>query len=48
MKAYFKKVIGYLSTLGYDCDTIAKILGVSVDIVKEFVPIIYKGGKKNG
>lgn len=46
MKAYFKKVIGYLSTLGYDCDTIAKILGVSIDTVLEFIPIKKKGGNK--
>lgn len=46
MKAYLKRVIGYLSTLGYDRDTIARILEVSVDTVMEFIPIKKKGGNR--
>ena len=48
MEVYLKKVIGFLSSLGYDAETISKILGVSVEVVKEFIPIISKGGNKNG
>ena len=48
MKAYLTKTVRLLTTFGYDSDTIAKILGVSVDTVKEFIPIINKGGSHNG
>ncbi len=48
MKAYLTKTVRLLTTFGYDSDTIARILGVSIDTVKEFIPIIHKGGKKNG
>ncbi len=40
MKAYLKKVIGLLTAVGYKADTISRILGVPVDIVKEFLTII--------
>ena len=48
MKAYLTKTVRLLTTFGYDSDTIAKILVVSVDTVKEFIPIINKGGSHNG
>ena len=38
MEAYLKKVVGLLTAVGYDADTISRILGVSVDTVKEFIP----------
>ena len=40
MKAYLKKVVGLLTAVGYDADTISRILGLSVDTVKEFIPIL--------
>ena len=48
MKLYLTKVVGLLTAVGYDADTISRILGVSVDNVKEFIPIIKKGEKVNG
>ena len=48
MEAYLTKVVRLLSALGYDCDTISRILGISSDTVKEFIPIINKGGSHNG
>lgn len=48
MKNYLKKVISFLDSLGYDAETISRILGVSVDIVKEFILIINEGGSHNG
>ncbi len=47
MKNYLKKVVSFLNSLEYDADTISRILGVSVDSVKEFIPNINKGGKVN-
>ena len=46
MQDYLKKVVGFLDSLGYGAETISRILGVSVDTVKEFIPIINKGGKR--
>lgn len=40
MEAYLRKVVRLLSALGYDADTISRILGLSVDTVKEFIPIV--------
>lgn len=40
MKAYLKKVVGLLIAVGYDADTISRILGLSIDTVKEFIPIV--------
>lgn len=40
MKAYLKKVVGLLIAVGYDADTISRILGLSIDTVKEFMPIL--------
>lgn len=48
MENYLKKVISFLNSLGYDADTISRILGLSADTVKKFIPIINKGGKDNG
>ena len=48
MQDYLKKVIGFLVSLGYGTETISRILGVSVDTVKEFILIINKGGSHNG
>lgn len=38
MEVYLKKVIDFLSSLGYDAETISKILGVSSEIVRKFIP----------
>ena len=48
MQDYLKKVISFLDSLGYGTETISRILGVSVDTVKEFILIIKKGGSHNG
>ena len=48
MKNYLEKVIGFLDSLGYGAETISRILGISVDTVKEFILIINKGGSHNG
>jgi len=45
MEVYLTKVVVLLTAVGYDANTISRRLGVSVDIVKEFTPIIKKGGK---
>ena len=47
MEVYLKKVIGFLSSLVYDAETISKILGVSVEVVKEFIPIISNANYSN-
>ena len=47
MKNYLKKVVSFLNSLGYDADTISRILGVSVETVKKFIPILNGGGKVN-
>lgn len=46
MEVYLKKVTGFLSSLGYDAETISKILGVSVEVVREFIPNKRKRGTK--
>lgn len=46
MKLYLEKVIGFLSSLGYDAETISKILGVSTEIVREFIPNKRKRGTR--
>ena len=48
MQDYLKKVISFLDSLGYGAETISRILGISVDTVKEFILIINKGGSHNG
>lgn len=40
MELYLTRVVGLLTAVGYDADTISRILGVSVDTVKEFIPIL--------
>ncbi len=46
MKLYLEKVVGFLSSLGYDSETISKILGVSAEIVREFIPNKGKRGAR--
>lgn len=46
MNLYLEKVIGFLSSLGYDAETISKILGVSAEVVREFIPNERKRGTK--
>jgi len=46
MKLYLEKVIGFLSSLGYDAETISRILCEPVELVKEFIPNKRKRGTK--
>lgn len=48
MELYLKKVVGLLTAVGYDADTISRILGVSAEMVKEVILIINEGGSHNG